>query len=205
VQELLRLDTRFAQLELVLNKLFWVDEDTFPGFCLSWSILRFVSCLNRTHFVEQLETAFLRNKGLEALQATAQKVLFKPFCDELPQRHGLGIEDCRQLFNDMLPCIFIRLFATYLVICVSGGQRGIAFGNNMEEFLNILKLTVSRANLGNVIFYTKHIWHHSTSLDIVIAEGSATPFFFTMSHGAVKEYVLSVDTTRPFEETLVAA
>ena len=190
--------TSLSDLERAFETSFWATD--FVGFCMPWSILRFVDCLSKNNLIERLESAFLRNKGLDVLQDVAQDVLLDQFAKELP-KNNLEANDIRELFNSLLPCIFIRLFATYLVLFVHDNNSGLFFDSNVGDFLNTMKEAIARANGGNVIFNTKHLWRESCLLDIAPQNDDAdSQFIFTRANGAVKEYVFSVGTAKQLGE-----
>lgn len=193
--------TSFAALELAFEASFWATD--FVGFCMPWSILRFVDCLRQAHLIELLESAFLRNHGLLKLQFVAQNVLLEQFIKELPE-NGLNEDDITELFNSLLPCIFIRLFASYIVLFVKNKKSGLFIDGNVEDFLMTMKEAIARANDGNVILNAKNLWRESCTLDIAPNNGDQyAQFIFKRANGAVKEYVFSVDTTQELGEVLI--
>ena len=176
-------------------------DDTFPGFCMSWSLLSFIDHINQTHIVRELNNAFLGNKGLQTLQNTAQEVLFKQFCGELPE-NDLTEQQLKMLFNQMLPCIIIRLVATQLTLVMLASVSITTPLNAVNENVsfNNAKTTIALANNNNVIFNAKHIWKKSCYLDLAL--DSELQFIVQPAKHAVKEYIFSVDTTRPFIENV---
>ena len=188
-----------SPIELVLIESFFMD-DTFPGFCMSWSLLSFIDHINQTHIVRELNNAFLGNKGLQTLQNTAQEVLFKQFCGELPE-NDLTEQQLKMLFNQMLPCIIIRLVATQLTLVMLASVSVQPLSTpSMKTFLSTMQTTIALANNNNVIFNAKHIWKKSCYLDLAL--DSELQFIVQPAKHAVKEYIFSVDTTRPFIENV---
>ena len=153
-----------APFELLFDSFF--TNESFPGFCLSWSLLRFIDHINGTHIVKELNNALLGTKGLKTLQSTAQKVLFERFCGELPQ-NNLTNKQLKLLFNRMLPCIIIRLVATQLTLVMKAPFPAQPFSmSSMETFLSTMKTEIEIANGGNVIFNAKHLWKDSCRIDL---------------------------------------
>ena len=200
VKEQIESDDSLAALKAPFAETFFTDANF--GFCMAWSIFRFLDCMSGTPFVTLLERAFLEKEGLEDLQSVAQTVLFGRFVKELASEH-VPEDELKRLFNRLLPCIFIRLFAAYMILFIDQKRDGFNLGNSVEEFLRGMTTAISDANDGNVIFKTKHLWKDSWYLDVATIEGDT--FFFKRADRAVKEYIFSVDTTQQFAESVVPA
>ena len=187
-------------------KEFWASPNKSFGFCAAWSIFRFVAhYYKRTldikdNVYDKAEHAFLTNSDKFKVYTEANDVLYSKFCNEL----GLLEENsvAQTVFKEILPCIFIRLFSAYVVMKSESSEQSFFTGSYDGSWKSTLS-EISNYN-GNIpIFGNKDVWEQINIREVFWSEETLWGTRkIRREETTSKEYICSVDTSRPFKETL---
>ena len=198
------------------------------GFCNSWSLFRFVDHIyNKQKLYNFVEDIFLRLQPLYWFGDTAEKIFYNQFVKDMSQK---GLEHDLVTFKELLPCIFIRLLATYFVLQSDKGEfvastfigpilegdtsQDISFkwpsihGGDLDakcDALTQLMITLHQSAMSacGSIMFTKQWWHGASEIDLVKSDETLK---FGLSGNTepgnplFAKYEFSVTPDEPFDE-----